>query len=243
MPVPWIDRYLARIGYDGPREPSPETLRALHVRHLLTVPFENLDIHWQRPIVVDVDRFVAKILDERRGGFCYELNGAFAALLRELGFDVKLLSGRVISADGTYGPPFDHMALLVNGGWIADVGFGESSLVPLKLDGTPEGTYRVLDGQYQSLQDGEWRTEYYFDLEPHELHEFGPMCNHQQNAPQSPFRKKKVCTLAREDGRITLTADRLIVTKNGVRTETPVEDWEKALYETFGIVRPAGVPA
>src|SRR5688500_16002226 len=104
MPAPWIDAYLARIGYEGSREPTPETLRELHIRHLLSVPFENLDIHWKRPIVVDVDRFLQKILEERRGGFCYELNGAFAALLRELGFDVKMLSARVMSADGNFGP-------------------------------------------------------------------------------------------------------------------------------------------
>ena len=239
MPAPWTERYLARIGYTGSREPNAETLRALHVQHLLSVPFENLDIHWKRPIVVEVERFLHKIIDERRGGFCYELNGAFAALLRELGFDVKMLSGRVISADGTYGPPFDHMALLVDGEWIADVGFGESSLVPLRIDGTPEDGYRVIDGQYQVLRDAEWKTDYYFDLEPHELHEFGPMCDHQQFSPQSPFTKKKVCTLARPDGRITLTADKLIVTKNGVREETPVDDWEKALYDVFGITRAA----
>lgn len=234
-----IDAYLARIGYDGPREPSASVLRALHVRHLLTVPFENLDIHWKRPIVVDVDRFLHKIIDERRGGFCYELNGAFAALLRELGFDVKMLSGRVSGSDGNFGPEFDHMALLVDGEWLADVGFGESTLVPLRLDGTPENGYRALDGQLQALRDGEWRTDFRFTLDPHDLHEFGPMCHYQQTSPESHFTKKKVITLAREDGRITLTADRLIVTTNGVREETPVGDWERALFENFG-VRPAG---
>lgn len=237
------DAYLARIGYDGPREPTPETLHELHVKHLLSVPFENLDIHWKRPIVMDVERFLGKIIGERRGGFCYELNGAFAALLRELGFDVKMLSGRVISADGTYGPPFDHMTLLVNGEWIADVGFGESSLVPLRLDGPAEGNYRVADGQYQVLSGGEWRTDYYFDLQPRELHEFGPMCDFQQYSPESSFTKKKVCTLARPDGRVTLTGDRLIVTTRGVREETPVAagEWERVLFETFG-VRPGAAP-
>jgi N-hydroxyarylamine O-acetyltransferase len=235
----WIDAYLARIGYDGPREPSAAVLRELHVRHLLTVPFENLDIHWKRPIVVDVDRFLHKIIDEHRGGFCYELNGAFAALLREVGFDVKMLSGRVSGANGEFGPEFDHMALLVNDEWLADVGFGESTLVPLRLDGTPENGYRVLDGQLQALRDGEWKTDFRFTLDPHELSEFGPMCDYQQTSPESPFTKKKVITLAREDGRITLTADRLIVTKNGVREEMPVADWEQALFENFG-VRPAG---
>ena len=237
MPAPWIDAYLARIGYDGSREPSYETLRELHVRHLRTVPFENLDIHWKRPIVVDVDRFLHKIIDERRGGFCYELNGAFCALLRELGFDLTMLSARVISADGTFGPEFDHMTLLVNGEWFADVGFGESSLFPLNIDGTPEGNYRALDGEYQVLRDGTWCTDYLFTLIPRELPEFGPMCDFQQYSPQSPFTKKKVITLAGDDGRVTLTADKLIVTKGGVREETPVEDWEQVLFETFSVMR------
>lgn len=238
----WIDRYLERLEYDGPREPSAELLRELHVRHLLNVPFENLDIHWQRPIVVDADRFLHKILEERRGGFCYELNGAFAELLRALGFDVKLLSARVTNASGGLGPDFDHMTLLVDGEWIADVGFGDSSLVPLRIDGTPDGNYRVLDGKYQSLHGEEWRTEYVFTMQPRELSEFGPMCHYQQTSPESHFTKKKVITLARRDGRITLTNDRLIETRDGVKVETPVDDWEKTLEEVFG-VRPGAVPS
>jgi N-hydroxyarylamine O-acetyltransferase len=152
-----------------------------------------------------------------------------------------MLSARVICDDGTYGPDFDHMTLLVNGQWIADVGFGESSMVPLDIDGTPQGNYRVLDGQYQVLRGGEWKTDYFFSLTPRELEEFGPMCEYQQTSPQSAFTKKKVITLARDDGRITLTADKLIVTKNGLRRETAIEDWEKALVETFAI-RPVVVP-
>lgn len=234
-----IDAYLARLEYDGPREPSPELLRELHVRHLLHVPFENLDIHWQRPIAMDVDRFLHKILVERRGGFCYELNGAFAALLGALGFDVTLLSARVLNDKGEPGPDFDHMTLLVGGEWIADVGFGDSSLVPLRIDGTPDGNYRVLAGRYQSLRGGEWRTEYVFTVQPRELHEFAPMCHYQQTSPESHFTKKKVITLAREHGRITLTGDRLIETRDGVKSETPVDDWEATLEKMFGVRRDA----
>ena len=232
-----IDAYLARIGYDGVREVTPEVLRALHVRHLLAVPFENLDIHWQRPIALDVDRFLDKIVDRRRGGFCYELNGAFAALLRALGFDVQLLSARVPNDRGELGPEFDHMTLLVNGEWIADVGFGDFSLVPLNLEGTVEGSYRVNGDRTESLHGGEWRTEYVFSLQPRELADFAPMCHYQQTSPESHFTRKKVITLARPDGRITLTNDRLIETKHGVRTETAVDDWEKALEETFGFTQ------
>ena len=94
------------MAYHGPREPTLETLRALHKAHMLAVPFENLDIHLGRPIVLDEDRLYRKIVGERRGGFCYELNGLFAALLRELGYEVTLLSARVSCEQGGFGPEF-----------------------------------------------------------------------------------------------------------------------------------------
>jgi N-hydroxyarylamine O-acetyltransferase len=233
-----IDAYLTRIAYDGPRAPTAEVLRALQERHLLSVPFENLDIHWKRPIVVDTERFLHKIVHERRGGFCYELNGAFAWLLRELGFDVQYLSGRVPTADGGLGPPFDHMALLVTVDgvrWLADVGFGEFSLHPLNLDGD-NGEFEIVRGdEWEVRRNGQ--TEYRFTLEAHELHEFAPMCDYQQYDPRSSFTKKRVCSIATPEGRVTLTGAKLIVTRNGERTERPVapEEWEHVLRETFGI--------
>src|ERR1700751_1035456 len=104
---------LARIPYNGTLDPTAETLSRLHLAHLYTVPFENLDIHLGRRITCEEERFFHKIVDLRRGGFCYELNGAFASLLRELGFRVTLLSARVAREDGTASPDFDHLALRV----------------------------------------------------------------------------------------------------------------------------------
>src|SRR6266550_6884083 len=131
-----IQAYLQRISYTGPLVPIAETLRLLQVAHLQTVPFENLSIHSGEPIVLDDDALFEKIVRRRRGGFCYELNGLFAALLRALGFDVKMLSARVANAEGIFGPDFDHMTLLVTLAepWLVDVGFGDSFLEPLKLD-------------------------------------------------------------------------------------------------------------
>src|SRR5690348_1505800 len=125
-----VEKYLARINYTGPRTPDEATLRALHVAHLRAVPFENLDIGRGVPIVLDLDRLYAKIVTRRRGGFCYELNGTFAELLRALGYSVELLSARVYT--GTqFSPEFDHLMLRVSGGQLAepllaDVGFGQS---------------------------------------------------------------------------------------------------------------------
>jgi arylamine N-acetyltransferase len=118
-----VSAYLNRIAYRGPTGPNSRTLRALHRAHLETVPFENLDITRLRLIVLDEDRILRKVVEERRGGFCYEPNAALATLLRALGFQVALLSGRVARADGSYSPEFDHLALRVDleRPWLADV--------------------------------------------------------------------------------------------------------------------------
>ena len=138
MPVPdpaarSLDRYLARITYDGPRDPTIATLRRLHRAHLLAVPFENLSIHRGERIELDESWILDKIVERRRGGFCYELNGAFSALLRALGFRVDRLAARVYGAGGEPGIPYDHMALRVRleRDWLADVGFGDCFIEPL----------------------------------------------------------------------------------------------------------------
>ena len=147
-----VAAYLERINYHGTTVPSAETLRALQVAHLQTVPFENLSIHAGEPIVLEDEALLTKIVKRRRGGFCYECNGLFAALLRALGFDVTMLAAEVAKKDGGYTQPFEHMTLMVNGGrrWLVDVGFGDSFLEPLLLDerGEPparETAYKIID--------------------------------------------------------------------------------------------------
>ncbi len=222
--MPSVSSYLARIAYSGATDPSSETLRQLHRAHLFHVPFENLDIGLNRPIVCDQSRFVHKIVEEKRGGFCYEMNGAFAWLLTELGFKVTLLSARVGRADGSVGPEFDHLTLRVDldEPWLADVGFGESFLDPLRLKPGIEqpqdnGTFRIIemDTSWMVERKGphpDWKTEYAFTMLPRRLEDFSEMCHYHQTSPDSHFTQNKVCTLAAPDGRITLTQDKLIVT-------------------------------
>src|SRR5207248_10925077 len=105
--------YLERIGYRGRIRPGPDLLRELHRKHLLSIPFANLDIHLDRPIILSEKAFYDKIIREHRGGFCYELNGLFATLLDELGFKVSMLSARVARKGGGFSPKFDHMTLHV----------------------------------------------------------------------------------------------------------------------------------
>jgi N-hydroxyarylamine O-acetyltransferase len=249
--VPDTREYLDRIGYRGPLTPNAEVLRDLQRAHMLTVPFENLDIHIPREIVCDEQRFIYKVVNEHRGGFCYELNGAFAALLRTLGFQVTLLSARVPLADGSDGPEFDHLVLRVDleEPWLADVGFGDSFLEPLRLQPDveqPQGerVYRITSAQntllYEMKVDGKWKKEYVFTLQPRQLSEFAGMCRYHQTSPESPFTRKRVCSRATADGRITLSNGKLIETRNGVRHERVLsdEEWRLKLQEFFGVVLP-----
>lgn len=148
-----VQAYLERINYHGNLKPDFATLSALHQAHLFTVPFENLDIHLKRPIKLDEASLFDKIVNRRRGGFCYELNGLFAVLLCEVGYQVTLLSAGVSNDIGGFGPDFDHLTLMVtldNGHWLADVGFGGSFHFPLPLDenmSSADPFYRVTHEQ------------------------------------------------------------------------------------------------
>lgn len=248
-----LPAYLQRITYTGPLTPTAETLRALHLAHLLAVPFENLDIHLGRPIVPDETNFFRKIVEGRRGGFCYELNGLFAALLRELGFDVTLLSARVARESGGFGPEFDHLTLLVQleERWLADVGFGECFREPLRLDepgeqGQPMGRYRLAKKGtrwvlWELSKEVGWQPQYQFTLQPRRLADFAGMCRYHQSAPESHFTQKRVCSLATPEGRVTLSDRRLIVTQNGRREERELGSQVEvgsALREQFGLSFP-----
>lgn len=243
--------YLARIEYPGPSTPSLDSLRELHRAHMMSVPFENLDIALGRPIVCEEEAIVHKIVMRRRGGFCYELNGAFAALLRVLGFTVTLLSARVPRETGEDGPEFDHLALRVDldEPWLADVGFGDSSLQPLGLRTgmeQPEGRRKfriVKHGDSFHLEMAEpgrsWKRQYSFSLLPRQLADFAGMCHYHQTSPESPFTRSRVCSRATSNGRITLAEQRLIVTRDGEKEESFLDsdaDWQAALQKYFHIV-------
>src|SRR5689334_12281635 len=122
-----LHSYLRRIGYPGPAEVSAAVLRSLHRQHMYPIPFENLAIPLGREIKLDMERIYEKIIVNGRGGFCYEQNARFAWVLRAIGFNVDMLSAGVARKDGSFGPDYDHMLLLVRidvEPWIADVGFG-----------------------------------------------------------------------------------------------------------------------
>jgi len=245
-----VDAYLERIGYRGPLAPTAETLRRLHVAHLLAVPFENLSIHANEPIVLEDASLFDKVVRRGRGGFCYELNGLFAALLRSLGFRVEMLSAAVARPGGSFGPEFDHMALLVKleERWLADVGFGDSFVEPLLLDERAEQrqgarAFRIEEdgGRLLLLRrdaGGDWEPQYRFTLEPHTFEDYAEMCRFHQTSPESHFTRGRVCSRLTPEGRVTLSGSRLITTRGGERVERELAgeaERDAALLEHFRI--------
>ncbi|HSE32596.1 MAG TPA: arylamine N-acetyltransferase [Pyrinomonadaceae bacterium] len=244
-----VEPYLRRLNYSGPLTRTVETLQALQLAHLLAVPFENLSIHSGERIVLNDAALFDKIVIRRRGGFCYELNGLFAALLHELGFDVQMLSASVANSEGVWGPDFDHMTLMVTLGdrWLVDVGFGDSFVEPLRLD---QGTEQVQGNRsyrlenegdqltlLQKIGDGDWKPQYRFTLVPHVYKDYEEMCHFQQTSPDSHFTRRVICSRLTPEGRITISDKRLITTVGNERSERDLSDEETpgVLQELFGI--------
>jgi N-hydroxyarylamine O-acetyltransferase len=267
--------YLERIRFAFPHDPeaqdafdrlvpSAPLLRDLHEAHLLSVPFENLSIHYHEPIVLETDALYHKIVSQHRGGFCYELNGLFAWLLSGLGYQVTLLSARVADSKGDFSPEYDHLTLAVQvvegSTYLADVGFGDSFRHPLRLehavaqDGGDGKAYRLILSQptpdpgevqsfaYWTLQSlhetGEWESQYRFSTQPHTLADFAARCWYHQTSPDSHFTQKRICSLSLPAGRISLSDLRLITTKEGTRAERLLHSEEESklvLAEQFGI--------
>lgn len=243
------DAYLRRIGVGRPAAPDAESLNVLHLRHQLAVPFENLSIHLGQDIVLTESALVDKLVVAHRGGFCYELNGAFGALLRALGHEVTLLAARVFGPDGQLGVPYDHMALRVvpqdgSGPWLADVGFGRHSHFALDYGSRddqqdPGGVFRIeetAEGDLDVLRDG--ARQYRLEQRPRELRDFEATCWWQRTSPRSHFRQSLVCSRLTETGRITLSGRVLSFTSaEGAREqrELAADEVLPAYREHFGI--------
>jgi N-hydroxyarylamine O-acetyltransferase len=235
-----VSRYLARIQYSKPLKPDVQTLQGLQLAHMLNVPFENLNIALKRPIHLTEQALWNKIIVQKRGGFCYELNGMFAWLLKQIGFEVTYLNARVYNREGKLGIDFDHLALLVqipnqSGHWLVDAGFGDSFNEPLRFEEQGEQvqglrSYRLehaSDGYitWQKNYDGIWERQYFFDLQPRKFPiDYEPACLYHQTSPQSSFTRGSIISRATPNGRVSLEERRLIFTQNGQRSERPIKD-------------------
>ncbi len=251
------EAYLGRIGLDaqiGP--PTLDLLTTLQLAHLVAVPFENMHVYHRRGVRTDLEWSLAKVVDDRRGGWCFELNGAFSALLRAVGFDVDLVACRVWNADpGEWGSEFDHLALVVRvdgGRWLVDVGFGDNCIQPLLLEpGEREAVPRrarldvtaesfVLT-EYVHTDDGRsmWEPQSNGSFTPRQLSDFNGRSRSLQAG--SPFTEKPFTTRALDErgSRVTLRRDVLRRRDaHGEVTDAPVaaEEWSELLAEHFDLV-------
>ncbi|MEL7532140.1 MAG: arylamine N-acetyltransferase [Bacteroidota bacterium] len=244
--------YLKRIQYHGDLSPSLTLLKNLQQQHLFHIPFENLDIHRGVRIELDTERIYQKLVVNRRGGFCFELNGLFYELLTSLGFRVKIVSAIVMDEDRTWTPEYDHMSLVVNiegTDYLSDAGFGRFSFWPIKLAPTlvqedQEGKFRVESGPAERLViakwDGaDWQPEFAFHNQGVAYEAFAGRCAYHQDDPGSHFLKQRVITMPSEQGRLTLTDKEFKITRAGetfhavaIKDEA---DFMAKLRENFGV--------
>lgn len=245
-----LQAYLNRIDFYDTLSPNKDVLYKLQKHHLLNIPFENLDIHYGTKISLSINDIYRKVVVRKRGGFCYELNGLFHQLLMGIGFNAKLISARVHTKNGEYSPEYDHMAIIVNlenQDYLVDVGFGKFSLEPLKL----ELNRKIIDsyGEFQfdkysvdyyrinELKNNDLISQYIFQNEERELYEFQERCEFHQTNEDSHFTKKKLISIAKPNGRLTLNNSLLKITRFGIEEEIEFNEseFEEKLEQYFDI--------
>jgi N-hydroxyarylamine O-acetyltransferase len=238
------------VNYVGFLNPTIELLSKLQLTHLMNVPFENLDIHNKTKI--DLKNLFNKIVTRKRGGFCYELNGLFYELLKEIGFAVKMVSARVYDGKKDYSPEFDHMAIICsikNDIYLVDVGFGEFAFSPIKIELNeetidPRGIFRIeiFNENYKVVKkknlEGKFIPEYVFSEKERQLEEFYARCYYHQTSNESHFTQNRICSLPTKEGRITLTGNTLKITEGGILKERHLnneEEVQQELWNYFGV--------
>jgi N-hydroxyarylamine O-acetyltransferase len=250
-----LDAYLRRIGYSGGLEPVPAVLEALHLAHATHIPFENLDILLKRPIRLDLASLQGKLVAGGRGGYCFEQNLLFAAVLERVGYSVTRLAARVHYRNQPK-VPRTHILLRVEAdgaAWIADVGFGlEGLLRPVPLVAGQEArqfawTYRVTEGDgewtLQSLRNGSWSELYSFTLEPCLPVDFEPANHYTATHPDSRFVRTLTAQLPTPEVRYRLRNRELVQDRGTTVTRRVLADDDEllaVLAQVFALRFPAG---
>ncbi|BCL27589.1 arylamine N-acetyltransferase [Streptomyces aurantiacus] len=226
-----VSAYLDRISADTPKRLDLAALRHLHERHVLSVPFDSLDYHSGDEIYLD-ERVIDKIVHQRRGGGCYELNAAFYLLLQSLGFEVTVHQGRIRFGSRAT-PPYHHMMLTVavdGVRWIADIGFGKGSRHPLLVDSDDlhedaHGVFSTRRVDHRSVEVSRGGVpQYVFSEEPTELSDFAQTMWWYRTFPGSPFLQNIFCSLPLENGWVSLRDDELTLTSGKQKTTEKLAD-------------------
>jgi len=245
--------YLQRLGFDAPPAPTLETLRQLQLRHTGAFAFENLTTLSGEPVLIDLPSIEQKVLFDGRGGYCYELNNLFLALLQELGFDARGISGRVVMGqpEGAWTARTHRLSLITldDVRYITDVGFGGMvPTAPLMLDTdaeqlTPHEPYRIErheDGYtLRANVGGEWRPMYIFDLQRQEDIDYTVGNWYVSTHPESSFARQLMVARTGDDWRRTLNNGSFAIHRVGHESERrQVEDVDElvgVLQDEFGI--------
>ncbi|MEP7288420.1 MAG: arylamine N-acetyltransferase [Chloroflexota bacterium] len=248
----WLTDYFERIHFEGSVELSLDTLRALHTAHVFHVPFENLDIHMGRQIQLDSESLINKIVYQRRGGYCFEMNGLFSLVLETMGFKVDRLLARIWRDYVTPRPRTHQVSLIHIDGqaWLADVGYGAHCLhTPLLLK--PDYSERQFTEHFRIMKDDspefllqgeiqdEWKNFYSFPLEPYRPLDYVPVNYYTSTSPDSHFTQRRAIAMSTPNGRITMVNETVKVVANGIETETvatTLDEYVEMLERYFGIV-------
>lgn len=244
--------YLDFLKMDPFKAPDRSYLKRLHERHLFTVPFENLDVRRGIHINLDLEYLYNKVVVQKRGGLCYEINRLFAWLLEKLGYQVKICSSGVYdAATNKFGPEYDHMVLCVylEETYLVDVAFGDCFRSPVSLTNTYQtdisSTYRIVPSdtgkefyELQRIEAGKWLPVYRFSTQNHQVSDFKDMALHVSSSEESYHTKHSICSIATEIGRVTLSDDHLTRTEKGQKIKQEINSrtqFHKELYTYFGI--------
>ncbi len=251
-----LEAYFERIGYDGPRAPTLETLRALHLKHPAAIAFENLNPIMGLPVPIDVPSVEAKLVHSKRGGYCFEQSALFWAVLRQLGFTVTGLAARVLRGGRPAAQsPRSHMLLRVElpeGTYIADVGFGSTTqTTPLRLfeqsaQETPHGPFRVIkvgeEYEEQAQFDNEWHSQYRFALQQYFPHDYESLNWYRATHPDSPFVNILQVARALPDRRLGLRDNQYAIRhldgRSDKRVLTSAQEIMEVLERDFEIALP-----
>jgi N-hydroxyarylamine O-acetyltransferase len=241
-----VEKYLKRISTKQVQV-DLYSLQSLQRNHMHQIPFENLDTSRKRWIDLDLEKMYAKIIENKRGGLCFELNPLFNWLLTQLGFTTVMVTGTVAIDEKNWGKENTHLTNLVElegTTYLTDVGFGNSSQTPIPLSGeiVDDGfhQYRIVQRSndvydlQQAVSNDTWKTQIRFSTEPRTLAEYEPLSSFVQTHPNSPFTNHTIVTIATNNGRITLTNDSLVITQNHHKKIFNVNDDEwNHLYNSY----------
>ncbi len=245
-------RYLKRIGLSKTPAPDEEGLQEVHAGQAISIPFENLDIHLGRTISLNTGILIPKLIDARRGGYCFELNGILTLALKSLGFRVRPLLARVFYGRGDFGTRTHQVLIATISGrkWLADCGFGGPGFrLPIPI--VPEQIQEQHSDRFRLRPDPKWGMVlqkeingifadlYAFNEDELTTDEDIEMANHFTSTwPPSFFRLHRMCSLHKLWGRITLSDMELIIHRDGISEKTtlpPGRQYLEAIEEHFGI--------